>query len=148
MHKTRHIAKDEATQSNTLAVEFRMSSFQNLEHHFKVIAQYFVHLAVVGDDYATEQDTTYYRAAFRAFQKKLDGTKDSMVTSSIWRTKFKTALETYPEFECRKLDEAVEGCDACQMGGRMSKFIGCLEGQAYDRKTFSVGRAGRGSRFG
>jgi hypothetical protein len=129
------------TTLNNFAVEFRMASFQNLQHHFKVIAQYFVHLAVVGDDYAAEQDAAYYKVAFRAFQKKLDGTKDSMVTSSVWRTKFKRALETYPELECRKLDEAVEGCDACRIGGRMSKFVGHLDGERYDRKTFSVSAA-------
>ncbi len=115
-----------------------MASFQSLEHHAKVIFQYFVNLAVKGDSYAVEQDAAYYKVAFRALRKKLSGTKDSMVTSSVWRQNFKLALETYPEFHIITLDHAVDGCDACHIGGRMSKFIGQLEGYKYDKKTFSV----------
>lgn len=125
-----------------VSVEFRMASFQSLQHHAKVIFQYFVNLAVAGDSYASEKDAAYYKVAFRAFEKKLNGMKDSTVTSSVWRPNFKRALESYPEFNVITLEEAVEGCDACHIGGRMSKFIGQLGGDKYDRKTFSVSKPG------
>jgi len=34
------------------------------------------------------------------------------------------------------LDFAVPGCDACNLGARMSKLIGRVSGQPYDRSTF------------
>jgi hypothetical protein len=71
-------------------------------------------------------------------RRKLAGMRDSSVTSSVWRTSFKKALETYPLFETVIIDFASPGCDACNLGGRMSTLIGRVSGDPYDKATFEV----------
>lgn len=122
-----------------LPAEFRMSSYQNLEHHFKVLSQYYIHLAVTGPSFASSSTHHYFKSALEAFRRRFAGTLDSLVTSSVWKPDFKHSLETYPDFIVGVLDEAVPGCDACHLSGRMSKYEGRLEGEAYDPETFEVG---------
>lgn len=115
-----------------------MSSHQDLEHHFKVISQYFIHLVVSGPEFAREADTSYFKTALEAFRRRFQGMKDSLITSSVWKPKFKESLEVYPDLIIGTLDEALMGCDACHLSGRMSKYEGRLEGRAYDPETFEV----------
>lgn len=115
-----------------------MGRYQNLEYHFKVISQFLIHLVIRGPSYAQERKKPYYRQSYDAISRKLEGQKDSLVTSSVWKTDFKKSLETYPEFIVGRLDEVEYGCDACHLTGRLSKFVGDLRGNAYDRETFEV----------
>lgn len=64
--------------------------------------------------------------------------RDSLVASSIWRTEFKKALETFPEFEIYRLEYCDPGCDACNLGSRLSTRLGRLSGLPYDPTTFEV----------
>ena len=41
-------------------------------------------------------------------------------------------------FSMVEMDFAVLGCDACNLGGRMSKVVGRVSGRPYDRSTFEV----------
>lgn len=91
-----------------------------------------------GPDFVSQKDRHYFKGAFHAFDRKMQGTKDSSVTSSVWPIAFKESLETYPELQINYLDEAIEGCDACHIGGRMSKYEGILKGTPYDPETFEV----------
>jgi hypothetical protein len=118
--------------------QFRMSSHQDLEHHFKVISQYFIHLVVTGPNFTEESESSYFKTALEAFRRRFQGMKDSLITSSVWKPEFKKSLEVWPEFIIGHLDEAVMGCDACHLSGRMSKYEGRLEGRAYDPETFEV----------
>ena len=66
------------------------------------------------------------------------GMRDSLITSSTWQTNFKRVLEKYPVFSMMQMDFTVPGCDACNLGARMSRMIGRVSGQPYDRSTFEV----------
>jgi hypothetical protein len=127
-----------ADASSTFAEKYQMGRYQNLEYHFKVISQFLIHLVIRGPSYAQERKKPYYRQSYDAISRKLQGQKDSLVTSSVWKTDFKKSLETYPEFVVGRLDEVEYGCDACHLTGRLSKFVGDLRGSAYDRETFEV----------
>ena len=61
---------------------------------------------------------------------------DSMVSSSVWKPEFKRSLEKYPDFTLTALDFAVPSCDACNLGGRLSKFVAHLTGSEYDKCGF------------
>ncbi|KAJ9095614.1 hypothetical protein QFC21_005485 [Naganishia friedmannii] len=129
--------KNEQEDISTLLPEkYQMGRYQNLEYHFKVISQFLIHLVIRGPSYALERQKPYYRQSYDAISRKLKGQKDSLVTSSVWKTDFKRSLETYPEFVVGHLDEVEYGCDACHLTGRLSKFVGDLRGNAYDRDTF------------
>ena len=71
-------------------------------------------------------------------RRKLDGLRDSLVTSSVWKPEFKRTLDTFPDLEVSSLDFAIPGCDACHLGGRMSTRLCRLSGMPYDRDTFEV----------
>lgn len=73
-----------------------------------------------------------------ALRRKLDGLRDSLVVSSVWRPAFKRALEMYPILEVEPLDFAVPSCDACHLGGRMSTRLGRVSGKRYNKDTFEV----------
>lgn len=120
------------------AEQYQMARYQNLEYHFKVISQFLIHLIIRGPTYARERKKQYYRASYDAISRKLQGQKDSLVTSSVWKPDFKSSLETYPELVVSHLDEIEYGCDACHLTGRLSRFSGELRGKAYDRETFEV----------
>lgn len=120
------------------AEQYQMARYQNLEYHFKVISQFLIHLIIRGPTYARERRKQYYRSSYDAISRKLQGQKDSLVTSSVWKPDFKTSLETYPELVVSHLDEIEYGCDACHLTGRLSRFSGELRGKAYDRETLEV----------
>ena len=150
-----------------LPVAFNMSSHQDLSHHFKIICQLFVHLAVrspsqrvsfmrdiktgkqmnclPGSPHMTHSggldgsaEDGYFYAALSTARRKIMGMRDSLITSSTWQTNFKRVLEKYPILSMFKMDFAVLGCDACNLGGRMSKQVCRLSGEGYDRSTFEV----------
>ena len=54
----------------------------------------------------------YFRVSLTMTRQKLGDLRDSLV-SSVWKTKFKKALNTYPEFDLVSLDFPVPHCDAC-----------------------------------
>lgn len=83
-----------------------------------------------------EASNSYFKPSLHNLRRTMQAIKDSTVTSSVWPTSFKKALETYPEFDSEVLDEAVPGCDACRKAGRVSKYLGRVGGRPYDRKTF------------
>ena len=70
-------------------------------------------------------------------RRKLGDICDS-VASSVWRPSFIKALQTFPDFELTTLDFTIPQCDACHLGGRLSKFVGRLNGTPYDHQTFEV----------
>jgi len=69
-------------------------------------------------------------------RRKLLGLRDSLVASSIWRPKFRKALDKYPKFECVPLTSPVSSCDACHLTGRLSTLLGRLGGVPYNKVGF------------
>lgn len=137
------IVEDDNTEAPDLPVEFSMNTHQDLVHHFKIICQLFVHLAVhkVDDRGAVMNELLrkdYFSVPLNVTRRKLTGMRDSLVTSSVWRPDFKRPLETYPVFETIRLDFANPGCDACRLGGRLSTLLGRLSGPQYDKVTFET----------
>lgn len=80
----------------------------------------------------------YFGMPMQIARRKLEGMRDSLVTSSVWRTNYKKSLNLYPEFETVQLDFALPGCDACHLGSRISTLIGRLTGEPYDKMGFQV----------
>ena len=83
-------------------------------------------------------EDSYFYAALSTVRRKVMGMRDSLITSSTWQTNFKRILEKYPILSLVRMDFAVPGCDACNLGARMSKVVGRVSGQPYDRSTFEV----------
>lgn len=81
-------------------------------------------------------DQEYFSFPLKITRRKLSGLRDSLIASSVWRPKFKKALEDYPTLETVALDFAVPSCDACHLGGRLSTILGRLGGIPYDRIGF------------
>ncbi|KAG5342770.1 hypothetical protein E4T56_gene19393 [Termitomyces sp. T112] len=136
------IVEDDNSVIATLPMEFSMESHEDLDHQFKKIFQFFVHIAVrpakerhyfMEDQLYREQ---YFSTPLRTVRRKLSGLRDSLVVSSVWRPGFKKGLATYPIFNLVPLDFAVPSCDACHLGGRMSTLIGRLSGSPYDPLGF------------
>lgn len=119
----------------TIPGNFRLT--QAPEQQFKVVSQYFIHLVVEGPSFAPQANARYFKEALDAFRRRLKGTKDSLVTSSVWKTNFKKSLEAYPEFGLDDLDEPFDGCEACHMN-RISKYVIEMGGPRYDKLTFEV----------
>lgn len=144
-----------------LPPEFSMETHQDLVHHFKIIFQFFVHVAVQPStkrkafmklqmksmyfpsdaSYLTRLslDTEYFSVPLQIARRKISGLRDSLVASSVWRPGFRRALEKYPDFELVALDFALPNCDACHLGGRLSTLTGRLSGMPYDKLGFEVG---------
>ncbi|KAH9842621.1 uncharacterized protein C8Q71DRAFT_853161 [Rhodofomes roseus] len=135
------IVEDDNAVAPELPAEFSMNTYQDLLHHFKIICQFFVHLAVQEPDdrESVRLDLVknqYFSVPLQITRRKLVGMRDSLVTSSVWRTDYKKSLETYPDLEIYQLDFADPGCDACHLGSRMSTRVGRLSGLAYEPDTF------------
>ncbi|KAI0928526.1 hypothetical protein AcW1_005745 [Taiwanofungus camphoratus] len=135
------IVEDDNTAVVELPAEFSMGTYQDLIHHFKIICQLFVHLAVhnVEDRRAVMEqllDKEYFSVPLQIARRKIIGMRDSLVTSSVWRPEFKRPLEMYPIFETTRLDFAIPACDACHLGGRMSTLLGRVSGTPYDKISF------------
>lgn len=60
------------------------------------------------------------------------------MASSVWKPEFKGPLERYPELDLVQLEFSMPGCDACNLGARMSTLNGRLLGEPYDRLGFEV----------
>ncbi|KAH7103836.1 hypothetical protein BKA62DRAFT_694810 [Auriculariales sp. MPI-PUGE-AT-0066] len=134
------IAEDEGNVDNVaLPAQFRAA--QHLSVHFKVVCQYFVHLACTKNRSKfvklTKSDE-YFSQPLNVLRRKIDGMQDSLVTSSVWRTEFKKALLTWPELSVEPLVFSIPSCDACHMGSRTSTLVGHVGGQGYDRHTFET----------
>ncbi|KAG8954642.1 hypothetical protein FRC04_011075 [Tulasnella sp. 424] len=124
-----------------LPVAFSRHSHQDLSLSFKAICQLYVHLAIQPPQSRARfmkeaENNEYFKNALRALSKKLDGLRDSLVRSSVWKPEFTKVLNTYPEFELMNLDFSVPTCDACHMGGRVSTFMGRSSGRPYRKDTF------------
>ncbi|KAF9815309.1 hypothetical protein IEO21_04672 [Rhodonia placenta] len=135
------IVEDDNADAPELPVAFSMNTHQDLIHHFKIICQLFVHLAVhpVNNRFSVMEqllEKEYFSVPLAITRRKITGMRDSLVTSSVWRSAFKKSLETYPEFETVELDFAIPTCDACHLGGRMSTLLGRLSGSPYDNFTY------------
>ncbi|EKM55579.1 uncharacterized protein PHACADRAFT_256297 [Phanerochaete carnosa HHB-10118-sp] len=133
--------EEDSNQAIELPAEYSMNTYQDLMHHFKIICQLFVHLAVQPveqrrDFLQQSLKDQYFSIPLQIARRKVTGMRDSLVTSSVWRTAFKKPLEMYPDFETVQMDFAVPNCDACRLGGRMSTLTGRCFGEPYDRLTF------------
>ena len=83
----------------------------------------------------------YFSVPLHVARRKLSGMRDSLVASSVWRPRFKKPLETFPNFEITELDFTEYGCDACNLGGRLSTREGRVSGAPYDKLSFEVSDA-------
>ncbi|TFK89145.1 hypothetical protein K466DRAFT_661791 [Polyporus arcularius HHB13444] len=139
------IVEDDSTQAIELPAEFSMNTYQDLLHHFKILCQMFVHMAVHDADERGEvatklQKNQYFAVPLQIARRKLSGMRDSLVAGSTWKPHFRKALDKFPIFELYDLDFAVLGCDACHLGGRKSTLQGRLSGDPYDPLTYeSIG---------
>ncbi|KAB5595707.1 hypothetical protein CTheo_945 [Ceratobasidium theobromae] len=136
-------AGGEDAEAVILPEGYSMRGHQSLAHHFKVVMQMFVHLACLKvrkrhEFRVNEQNDQYFGLALRALRRKMDGLRDSLVTSSVWTAEFKEALNTHPELTIFDLEFAVSGCGACRISSRLSTFRGSLSGDDYDRDTFEA----------
>lgn len=61
-----------------------------------------------------------------------------MVVSTVWKGDIIDTLDKSPEFELVPMDRYVEGCEACELEGRVSTQIGRALGEPYDKDTFEV----------
>jgi len=77
----------------------------------------------------------YFSVSLGIARQKLSDIRSS-ITSSVWRPAYRKALQTLPNFDLSELDFAIPQCDACHLGGRLSKFVARLSGTPYDRSTF------------
>ncbi|KAF8894643.1 hypothetical protein BD779DRAFT_1502200 [Infundibulicybe gibba] len=127
-----------------LPTQFSMDTHQDMAHQFKKVFQFFVHIAVrpaaERRDFMTQQmkSEEYFSVPLQITRRKILGLRDSLVTSSVWKPKFKKPLDRYPEFELVPLDFAVPSCDACNLGGRMSTLLGRTYGFPYDPLGFEM----------
>ncbi|KAI0721002.1 hypothetical protein C8T65DRAFT_631903 [Cerioporus squamosus] len=135
------IVEDDSTQAVELPAEFSMNTYQDLLHHFKIVCQLFVHMAVHDADERGEaatklQKNQYFAVPLQITRRKLSGMRDSLVAGSTWKPRFRATLDKFPVFELYSLDFAVLGCDACHLGGRKSTLQGRLSGDPYDPLTY------------
>ncbi|ESK96993.1 conserved fungal protein [Moniliophthora roreri MCA 2997] len=132
------IVEDDGETASLPAV-FSMESHQDLSHQFKKIFQFLVHIATRSPedrhDFMLNQieDEEYFSVPLQVMRRKLLGLRDSLVASSVWRPRFKKALDARPVIELVHMDYAVPGCDACHLGSRMSTYSARVSGSPYDK---------------
>ncbi|KAI0054104.1 hypothetical protein FA95DRAFT_1551909 [Auriscalpium vulgare] len=120
---------------------FSMSTHQDFSHHFKIVCQLFVHLAVTPERDRrtfmkdTLTDNEYFSVPLQVARRKLSGVRDSLA-SSVWRADYRKSLLQYPKLTLTSLAFAVPHCDACHLGGRLSTLVGHLSGSPYDAMSF------------
>lgn len=88
----------------------------------------------------------YFIPRLKYMRRKLSGIQTSVVQSQIWRPDFVKAMQSglsktkltsaFPHLHSNYMDELYDGCDACHMSGRMSRFEVILDGRRYDDVTF------------
>ncbi|WWC85883.1 uncharacterized protein L201_000750 [Kwoniella dendrophila CBS 6074] len=117
--------------------EFSVDSAQTPEFKFKVVFHYLVLLVMKGKKAfpLSTESSNYFKPQLLHFRDRMTGYRQLRVRSQIWRSNFVKALEKYPIFDIEELLYAQPGCDACHMGGRMSKFRITLDGEQYDKET-------------
>ncbi|KIK31177.1 hypothetical protein PISMIDRAFT_85451 [Pisolithus microcarpus 441] len=134
----------DGVQTIDLPAAFSMNAHQDLTHHFKIICQLFVHMAVrplperrafMRHVLKKEQ---YFSLPLQVTRRKLLGMRDSLVVSSVWGPDFKKSLEKYPEFNLLRMNFSLPVCDACRLGGRVSTLLGRVSGTPYDQCDFEV----------
>jgi len=131
------------TGAVNLPVAFSMAARQSLSHHFKIVCQLFVHLAVQPERRRNDfmkrimKDEEYFSVPLQMMRNKLCGIRDSTI-SSVWNPSFRKTLEKFPEFSLTTLDFHVPHCDACHLGGRLSTLLGRVYGKPYDKISFNV----------
>ncbi|KAG8877255.1 hypothetical protein FRB97_003556 [Tulasnella sp. 331] len=135
------IVEDDEDLAIELPAQYSRQSHQDLSIHFKVVCQLFVHLAVEEPDdresfMRKAGGREYFTVSLNALERKLGAIKDSLVRSSVWKENFTKALNTFPEFELSDLSTVVPQCDACHIGGRLSKFLGRVSGSPYSKASF------------
>ncbi|KAI0647140.1 hypothetical protein C8Q79DRAFT_957904 [Trametes meyenii] len=135
------IVEDDSAAAIELPAEFSMNTYQDLLHHFKIVCQLFVHMAVRDAEERSEaatqlQENQYFSVPLKITRRKLSGMRDSLVAGSTWRPNFRKALDTYPVLEVHNLEFAALGCAACNLGGRKSTRQGRLSGDPYDPLTY------------
>ncbi|KAH8833605.1 hypothetical protein DL96DRAFT_1810022 [Flagelloscypha sp. PMI_526] len=124
-----------------LPAEYRQ--VEDLVTMFKKVFQFFVHVAARDPDERRifmqdqlESEDVYFALPYRALQKKLSGTRDSLVASSIWPPDFRGPLETYPGLSIVDLKFAERGCNACKLSSRISTKCARVSGMRYDYYGF------------
>ncbi|KAJ8589579.1 hypothetical protein M405DRAFT_767528 [Rhizopogon salebrosus TDB-379] len=125
-----------------LPVAFSMDTHQDLTHQFKIVFQLFVHMAVRPTAERGRfmkkmlEEEEYFSVPLQVMRRKLSGMKDSLATSSVWKPEFKKPLERYPDFQLVRMEFSAPYCDACNLGGRVSKLLGRVSGESYDKYDF------------
>lgn len=124
-----------------IPIEFSMARHQDPSFHFKNVCLYFVHLATCehskrrGLIKKMNKDRDIF-LSMSVLHRKLSGFRDSLVISSIWTSKFKRTLDTYPLCTSELMSISIPKCDACHIGGRVATISTRLSGKPYDRETF------------
>ncbi|KAF8311638.1 hypothetical protein DL93DRAFT_2083143, partial [Clavulina sp. PMI_390] len=124
-----------------LPLEFSMKSHSDLSHHFKIICQLFVHIAVSKSKQRAKlvkrlHKDEYFHVPLSVMRRKLLAMRDSMVASSVWKPEFRGALDRHPIHNDIFMAYSVPICDACRISGRVATIAMHLDGEAYDRDTF------------
>ncbi|KAK8845524.1 hypothetical protein IAR55_006239 [Kwoniella newhampshirensis] len=114
---------------------FSLDSAQTPEFKFKVVFHYLVLLVVKGPSILPLKgaNADYFMPQLQDLRRRMEGYNNFRVRSQVWRSNLVAALQKYPNFEVEELDFPEPGCDACHMGGRLSKFRVSLTGYPYDR---------------
>jgi len=124
-----------------LPLEFSKKSHSDIAHHFKIICQLYVHLATTKPKkrpnfIKKSLKDDYFSVPLAVLRRKLKGTNDSIVASSIWKPHFRKRLDTHPRGKQVLLAYSVALCDACHISGRVATVSFRLKGAPYDRNTF------------
>ncbi|WVQ62601.1 uncharacterized protein L199_000747 [Kwoniella botswanensis] len=131
------VADDSMAVQVQLPHEFSVDSAQTPEFKFKVVFHYLVMLVMRGKKAfpLSSESSDYFVPQLAHFRDRMTGYRQLRVRSQIWRSNFVKALERYPIFDVEELLYAEPGCDACHMGGRMSRFRVTLDGEPYNKET-------------
>lgn len=88
------------------------------------------------DSVLTLVSENYFLLPLSTVRRKLSGTCDSLVASSVWKPPFRRALDTHPVYSVDMLEESVPICDACHIGGRVATQSFEVTGEAYNKETY------------
>lgn len=138
------IVEDDDALPPSLPIQYSLETHEDLNHQFKKIFQFFVHIAVrpakerheFMEELYRKED--YFSIPLQVARRKLSGLRDSLVASSVWKPDFKGPIERYPEFDLIPLDFSVPWCDACRLGGRIATIVGRLGGLPYNPWGFEI----------
>ncbi|KAJ1545927.1 Proline-rich protein 12, partial [Nowakowskiella sp. JEL0078] len=80
------------------------------------------------------ENAEYFRMRLTLVDRKIQGFKNSLVTSTAWHPDFKNALDTYP-LCFTTLSRPNVTCEACRRTGHPASRLMIFHGYAYDRST-------------